>query len=258
MKKRKTKSRWTHPPHRGQATKPLPADHPAVVEGRTKYPKTVRKPGQAGQWALKEGANNSKIGGLILKGPWKGFPVYTLTLEERATCPPSCHLWNACYGNNIHRSDRIKHGLTLEWRLVREVVMLAIRHPAGFVLRLHVTGDFYSTAYVELWRTLLERHRNLHIYGYSARHDKGDPIAVALRTLRRDRPDRFRMRLSFPSQNPKIATIAVWRSNQRRDDPIICPQQQSKFDSKDESRSESCGTCSLCWDSERPIAFLPH
>jgi hypothetical protein len=45
-------------------------------------------------------------------------------------------------------------GPDLEWKLEREVAMLSIDYP-NFVVRLHGAGDFYSVAYVELWRTLL-------------------------------------------------------------------------------------------------------
>ncbi len=80
-----------------------PHDTPAFLSGRTIYAHTVRVPGRgAGDtWALKSGGNNRKIGGVILKGHWKGFPIYGLTLEERATCPTSCHHWRSCYGNRM-------------------------------------------------------------------------------------------------------------------------------------------------------------
>ena len=106
----------------------------------------MREPGRgaADQWCLKSGENSAKIGGLIVKGRWRGFPVYTLTLEERATCPRTCHHWRSCFGNGTHLADRIAAGANLEWRLEREVALLDIDHPRGFVVRLHVLGDFYS------------------------------------------------------------------------------------------------------------------
>lgn len=70
----------------------LPPDHPAVIAGRTHY--AARR-----QWAgfeprvLKDGHNNRKIGRLVTKGRWRGMRIFTLTLEERPTCPTGCAHW---------------------------------------------------------------------------------------------------------------------------------------------------------------------
>jgi hypothetical protein len=53
------------------------------LEGRTIYPLTVVSSRE--HMALKSGANWRKIGGVVLKGIWRGFPIYILNLEERAT-----------------------------------------------------------------------------------------------------------------------------------------------------------------------------
>lgn len=50
-------------------------------------------------FAMTYGANNPKTGKRITKGLWAGMPIYTLTLEERASCPSYCHMWRDCYGN---------------------------------------------------------------------------------------------------------------------------------------------------------------
>ena len=85
-------------------------------------------------------------------------------------------------------------GPDLEWKVEREVALLSIDHP-NFCVRLHGAGDFYSVAYVELWRKLLARHEGLHVFGYTARMD--DAIADALRSLARDAGwSRFAMRVS--------------------------------------------------------------
>jgi hypothetical protein len=36
---------------------------------------------------LKDGHQSRKIGKIIAKGHRRGWPIFTLTLEERATCP---------------------------------------------------------------------------------------------------------------------------------------------------------------------------
>ena len=62
----------------------------------------------------------------------------------------------AARGGGPSASLRVQAGPDLEWRLAREVALLSIDHGAGFAVRLHVLGDFYSVAYVTLWRTLLD------------------------------------------------------------------------------------------------------
>ena len=73
---RATKSRWPSVPVNGQPARVLPADHPAIIGGRTLYPTQVRQPSRDGaaHWALKGAENSRKIGGRILKGRWKGIP----------------------------------------------------------------------------------------------------------------------------------------------------------------------------------------
>ncbi len=227
-----------------------PYNHAALIAGRTIYPSTVR----AGRdkWALKSAANTAKIGGQILKGKWIGFPAYTLTLEERATCPTSCKHWRSCYGNKMQFADRVQAGPDLEWRLVREVALLEARHPNGFAVRLHNLGDFYSVEYVELWRRLLERHSALHIWGYTARWQvKDDPIAAALADIVGKKWNRFAVRLSNAPPSLRVPkTITVEHPKQVPEDAVLCPEQIGK--------TESCSTCAFCWQSKRRVAFLQH
>lgn len=249
MKARRTKSRFASRPLNGRPASLPPFDHPALTAGRTLHPQTVRA--GRNRWALKRDENSPKIGGKILKGKWRDFPVYTLTLEERATCPRSCHHWRSCMGNKMHWADKIAAGPDLEWRLPREVALLSIDHGEGFAVRLHVLGDFYSVAYVNLWRMLLKRHPPLHVFGYTARHDEDDPIAAALISLAGFHWDRFAMRFSnapFPFDVP--STISVERPYQLPPDAILCPEQIGK--------TESCSTCGLCWQTKRRIDFLQH
>lgn len=193
---RKTQSRHVSEPLDGQVARMPPWDHPALMEGRTIYPGTVVSPLDRGSSGVfSSGENTAKIGGRVLKGAWSGFPIYTLALEERATCPRSCGHWRSCYGNKMHLARRHRHGPELEWAVQRDVAALERAHPDGFTIRLHTLGDFYSYDYVELWRMLLERHPALHVFGYTARVE--GPIAEALAlTVRRFGWRRFAMRFS--------------------------------------------------------------
>lgn len=248
---RRTRSRFASTPVLGN---PAPRNvvlgfsHEAVTSGRTLFPSTVITKTRAFP-ALKSGVNSKKIGGLILKGKWAGFPVYTLTLEERATCPAHCVHWRSCYGNKMQYAERLAFGSDLEWRLEREVAALALKHRGGFAVRLHNLGDFYSVAYVEMWASLLTRYPALHCFGFSARWKDDDAIAVALRALVERQWDRFAVRFSNAPFSER-STISIRKASQKPDDTIICPEQAGQ--------TESCSTCGLCWQSTKRVAFLQH
>ena len=226
-----------------------PVDHPALTEDRTIYPSTVTE--VAGlQNVLVSGANHWKIGRVIEKGAWRGFPVYALTLEERATCPSSCRHWRSCFGNHMHFAKRVRHGAELEERLGHELALLQSRHPRGFAVRLHVLGDFYSPEYVAVWARFLDQFPGLHVFGFTARIDgRNDPIARALVLLAMKRWDRFAIRFSNALID-QCSTVTVEHPRQVPADAVLCPQQVGK--------TNSCATCALCWQSRRRIAFLQH
>ena len=57
---------------------------------------------------LKHPKPKNKLGRLVTKGKFKGYKVFSLTLEERATCPTSCERWGDCYGNNMPFAHRLQ------------------------------------------------------------------------------------------------------------------------------------------------------
>lgn len=218
----------------------LKPDHLALVEGRTIFPSTVTDPRHSPR-LLVSGMNQRKIGRVITKGRWKSFPIYTLTLEERATCPRSCGEWSTCYGNNMHMSRRHVAGLALEARLIDEVVDLSRKHPAGFAVRLHILGDFYSPAYVDLWGALLAEVPQLHVFGFTAR-EQDSQIGALIGALNSANPDRCHIRLSG------VGSLVIDQIEDSRH--VVCPVQTGKTD--------CCGTCGLCWTMARPVEFVRH
>lgn len=229
--------------------KTLDALHPAVIEGRTLYRARVTDPSTPLR-LLKSGAHNRKIGGRIVKGAWRGMPVFTLTLEERATCPQSCRQWADCYGNKMNWSQRLIAGPSLEARLERELWDLAQEHPRGFVVRLHVLGDFYSVEYVRRWLAWLVRFPALRVYGYTA-WPAETPIGALIAEVARRQWSRFAIRQSNGTGSER-ATITLYHkpNGSIARDAIVCPAQTDA--------TECCGTCGLCWGTERNIAFLAH
>lgn len=138
----------------------------------------------------------------------------------------------------------------LEAKLKIEVERLAFLYPDGFVIRLHVLGDFYSAAYVGLWAQLLDQNPALRVFGYTARSPFDDPIGMALDRLSVSRWDRFAIRFSMAWRNERSAPT-LWRRG--RVPPkigIVCPAQTGA--------SDCCATCALCWQTKANIFFQVH
>jgi hypothetical protein len=64
----------------------LADDHPALVKGQSIFQGRVEDQSERPRLLI-DGHNSRKIGKRVMKGKLKGFPIFTLTLEERATCP---------------------------------------------------------------------------------------------------------------------------------------------------------------------------
>ena len=114
------------------------------------FPSRVFAPAEVGR-VLIPGESSRKIGGWVTKGPWKGSRIFTLSLEERASCPRSCTHWRTCYLNHMPFTKRLCHGPALVERIDQELIELTKRHPEGVVIRAHVSGDFWSRGYVRQW-----------------------------------------------------------------------------------------------------------
>lgn len=231
--------------------------HPAAVEGRTLFPGRVRAPGEASR-LLVEGRDQRKIGGRVTRaGAWQGMPIFTLTLEERATCPRSCRHWQTCYGNAMHFAVRIDASApdflpSLEIELQR----LQARHPGGFVVRLHVLGDFFSVAYVKAWERWLCAFPALHAFGYTA-HPPGSRIGEHIFRLAHRAWDRFAIRWSSDQPGQGRAITVATSSPPKIAGVITCPAESFNPDGTKQTRG--CSTCGLCWRApDKTIRFIEH
>lgn len=203
---------------------------------------------------LKWGDNQRKLGGRVTKGAWKHMPIYSLTLEERASCPETCKMWFACYGNNMGHAKRYRHGEELLIQLADDLDALNRAYPDGFVVRLHILGDFWSADYVKFWDVALHTFDGLRVFGYTA-WPRDSEIGSAIHRLRTKMWDRFAVRTSGAKSGPRTMVVdgGQCTSMYMRDNPILCPVQ--------EGRTKNCGTCGLCWApaaKDRPIAFHQH
>lgn len=242
-------------PHANELSASLPDGHPALVEDRPLFPGQVFLATQVPR-VLVGGESSRKIGRRVTKGAWAGFPVFTLTLPERATCPP-CGLKSACYGNGMHYARRVAPGPELVEVLGRELQQHAAEHPGGFAVRLHVLGDFYSRDYLAAWARWMRDIPALHAWGYTA-HAASSELGSLIEEMNEYWPGRWVVRFSV---NPAPSAIGVREATTIWEpagaavvaEGTVCPQAIDK--------TACCATCGLCWApemAEKRIVFVGH
>lgn len=228
--------------------------HPALTEARTVFTTRVFDVGRGN--LLVSGHSNAKIGKHVIKGPWSGMPIYTLTLEERATCPPSCDLWAACYGNSMPAAMRRRYTPEMVEALGAELLAKAHEHRrTGFVVRLHVLGDFPDAVYVDRWGAWLAGIPGLRIFGYTA-HPETSDIGRAIGRMNVIFSGRSAIRYSVaPDDAPRaMQATTIWRDARGEiDEGLVCPQSSGD--------TLACGACGLCWSesaASKRIVFIGH
>lgn len=224
----------------------LSESNPALKKGTTIFLKQVKDPCTVKRM-LQPASANKKLGGgkaVVSKGKWRGLPMYSLSLEERATCPRTCEQWRNCYGNNMPFANRIDSSdeSSLITSLEAELSGLMTKHESGVVIRLHVLGDFFSVRYVNAWRKWKKKWPNLEMFGYTHRQDSS-AIGKAIQKLN---AEGAWIRWSDKG-GPMSANVD---QPSKLGDGIPCPEQTGK--------TASCLTCGLCWSTNKPIRFMAH
>jgi hypothetical protein len=226
------------------------APHPAELERRTYFPKSVT-PAAELRNVLVSGHSNVKIGRDVRKGPLRGYWIYTLTLQERATCPSSCVHWGSCYGNNMPWAKRVDHRdpLALEAAIHRDVTrLLAVKGRPGILVRLHALGDFFDEDYVDFWANMLATHPRLAVYGYTA-HPPSSQIGAAIDRAKAEFGRRFAIRWSNGGEATDC-TVSIPTYDTPAPGAFLCPEQTGK--------TAACATCGLCWGTDKNVAFVEH
>jgi hypothetical protein len=249
-----TLTRWVPLDTRHAAARKPTAPMPADATG-TRFRARVLAPTDMGG-LLVSGHSNVKIGRDVRIGRLKGYWIYTLSLEERATCPSSCAHWTDCYGNSMPFGKRIDHTHPeflpmLEAEIGR---LLAVRGREGVLVRLHALGDFYSTDYVRFWQRMLDEHENLAIFGYTA-HPITSEIGSKVHRLFQIFGLRALIRHSDAGYS-QFSTVSVDAETVRVPDAFKCPNQQMIH--KKSGELMVCATCALCWSTPTNVAFQGH
>ena len=195
-------------------------------------------------------STNVKLGKIVTKGRFKGYPIYTVTLEERATCDSGCFHYKTCYGNNMPFATRYKADKHLIPTMHNELIALQKKHPNGFLVRLHILGDFYSVDYVNQWAQWLDMFPALNVYGYTERK-RNTTIGKLVNAMI---SPRWQVRTSGDINSPTMTALSgdnpLAMLKVKHKQAFICPVQLNKVD--------SCGTCGLCWQALKPVIFLTH
>jgi hypothetical protein len=213
---------------------------------------------------LKSASYNKKLGDRITIKKWKHMPMYALTLEERKSCTPACSQYDICYGNNMPFAKRHDHTHPdFEDHLMQSIDNVASQRKCkdGFVVRLHVLGDFFSQSYVNIWTLALNKYPGLHVFGYTHhRHDS--PIGSLVRQNNAAWPDRWQVRFSDDMDHQfRSRVISGEYSREHRHfinfdakevlpNEVVCPEQLGK--------TTGCASCGYCWSSNKPVVFLAH
>ena len=247
--------------------KPLTKTQIAILNNKSVHHVTVKSvsDGMAKSERAIKPSTNVKLGKQVVKGWLTGAKIYTLTLEERATCP-QCDHYNDCFGNPMYQATRY----TVDKFLLKEIESNLEEYSLKgkpFLVRLHVLGDFESVSYVSFWERMLKAFPLLNIYGYTARQSD-TPIGKALIKLRNEFGLRFMVR---QSGDFKALTMSALSFDNPKALPMIkdkkafvCPTQittrgEYKLAKKGEKTlTDNCGTCGLCWTAKLPVVFITH
>jgi len=228
---------------------------------RTRYLKSVKPPDTN---MLKSASYNKKLGKTVSIKKWKDMPMFALTLEERNTCTTACNQYKICYGNNMPFAKRHDHtDPDFLDNLDASINNVANQRGSkdGFVVRLHVLGDFYSKAYVNAWQSALNKYPGLHAFGYTHhRHDS--PIGKQLKRMNEVAPDRwqirfsddmddqFRARVISGTYDKSLKHFTDYDHTEVLPNELVCPEQLGK--------TMGCTSCGYCWSSQNPVVFLAH
>lgn len=210
---------------------------------------------------LKPAKDNNKFKlDTITKGMFKGAKMFSLTLEERATCNPLCGQIKVCYGNNMPFAKR--YVITGELMAAIDAQLDKLCRKGRVVVRLHVLGDFATLGYVMFWSRMLEKYPNLSIFGYT--HWTSDTIqGDGVNRLNAKYPDRSFIKRSLDTvagmddYSTQGYSIVVKNWSDTPKGFIKCPQQRdSELHGKD--ATVGCANCGICEGTKLNVAFIEH
>ena len=229
---------------------------------------------------LKDGTNNKKLCGdkgekipSTIKGRWLNMPIFSLTLVERETCPTYCKFIRLCYGNDMMLAHRYQITDEVLDLIEGQLQSLNRIHKFGFIVRLHVLGDFDTPKYAAFWNMCLTMYKRLHIWGYTARlkfsptderyNFNDSQIFNIVEHMNENHSNRCLIRFSGYEDDPEKVNyrIALGESEPLAQEllakkkAIFCPYQV-KHEKTGQRLTPSCSSCGLCWSNNLNKAIV--
>ena len=140
---------------------------------------------------------------------------YSLDLPAKITCPGMTEACGSkCYAASIMRIYQgvaAKYARNLELANSDDFVMRMVRDiPPRCEFRMHVSGDFYSTKYVDDWIEIAKRRTDVIFYTYTRSWQKPD---IWQRILHLDALDNVNVNLSVDDDTgaPRVFGASVMR-----------------------------------------------
>lgn len=209
---------------------------------------------------------------LLRRGNAKlGESIFHFDLPAATTCPgrsPLCE--RLCYArrgrfNTVQTRKRLANNLRLSRRADFASLLLAeIRRLGVVLLRLHVSGDFFSSEYARAWLEVMRRCEGVRFYFYSRswRVPSIEPILAQMAALSNCRawysvdsdtglpqevPPGVRLaHLQAEEDPPPQRANLIFRDRSVRHLtplPLLCPAELGTH----ESEPTNCGSCGRCW-----------
>lgn len=210
---------------------------------------------------LKPARDNGKLhSNVVVRGQFAGYHMYSLTLEERATCYEKCGQLKTCYGNNMPFAKRYRVDSVLMDAIEAQLATLT-RNGRKILLRLHILGDFFSVEYVTFWQRMLNHFPTVAAFGYT-HWPIITPQGQAVERLVKAMPGRFNIKFSAddPRQIPLLSgytlggTIVVKDWADAPKGWIKCPAQMAA----DRGISLGCAECGIACATNANVAFVEH
>jgi hypothetical protein len=210
---------------------------------------------------LKPARDNEKLhSNVVVRGMFTGYHMYSLTLEERATCSPECGQLKTCYGNNMPFAKRYNVTPALLTAIDAQLGQLT-RKGRKILLRLHILGDFFSVEYINFWRSMLIKYPTVSAFGYT-HWTIITPQGREVERLVKAFPGRFNIKYSADRANqlPLLSlytlggTIVVKDWADAPKGWIKCPAQMAA----DRGISLGCAECGIACATRANVAFVEH
>jgi hypothetical protein len=228
-----------------------------LLDNRSRYARMVRIPVPGISQILAPATNNPKLSRPSqprwVAGRWRGMWMFTVYLEELATClsnacPPEVK--RLCFAHWVPFAVRWTWCPTFFPALDYNLEEAQHEFREGFTVDLHSSGDFPDLEYLEDWIERLDRFPALHLWGNTA-HRRESEIGWEIDCLNRTMRDRVAIHFSGESGDMSSRILGVTIEPAAATGLFMCPANERH-------PKANCANCAFCVDSTDAFVRLPH